>query len=104
MTLLSTATSPDDLKSTVEALLLQKASVEDRLIELKKVNVTPVSEEEKMQLQGEQAKWNKLRNQRKGVFRLLWQHYVDYRMNATEERLQEADLWEEIGCDGDMPR
>ena len=104
MTLLSAATSPEDLKSTVEALLSQKAGLEDRLVELKKVNVTPVSETEKTQLEGEQAKWNMFRNQRKGIFKLLWQHYVDFKMNSTEDRIKETDLWEEVGCDGDMPR
>lgn len=104
LALLSAATSPEDLKSTVEALLSQKAGLEDRLVQLKKVNVTPVSEVEKMQLEGEQAKWNKFKNQRKGVFRILWQCYVDTRMNATEERIKETDIWEEMGCDGDMPR
>jgi hypothetical protein len=104
LTLLSAATSPEDLKSLVEALLSQKAGLEDRLIELRKVNVTPVSEAEKTQLESEQAKWNTFRNQRKGIFKLLWQHYVDVKMNSTEDRIKETDLWEESGCDGDMPR
>lgn len=101
---LSTATSPEDLKSTIEALLSQKAGLEDRLLELKKVNVVPVSEAEKAQLESEQARWSKLRDQRKKIFKALWQCYVDIRMNSTEDRIKEADLWEEVGCDGEMPR
>jgi hypothetical protein len=104
LTLLSTATSPEDLKSTIEALLSQKAGFEDRLLELKKVNVTPVSEAEKTQLESDQARWRKLRDQRKRIFKALWQCYVDIKMNSTEDRIKETDLWEEVGCDGEMPR
>jgi hypothetical protein len=104
ITLLSAVTSSEDLKSTIEALLSQKAVLEDRLVELNKVNVTPVSEAEKIQLESEQAKWNKLRNQRKKIFKMLWQQYVDIKIDATEDRIKETDLWEEVGCDGEMPK
>lgn len=83
---------------------MQKAGLEDRLVELKKVKVTPVSAAEKSQLEDEQAKWSKLRDQRKTIFRELWQYYVDIKMNTTEERIKETDLWEEVGCDGEMPK
>ena len=88
----------------IEALISQKAGLEERLAELKKVKVTPVSEAEKTNVEAEQAKWSKLRNQRKNIFKELWQQYVDIKMNTTGERIRESDLWEESGCDGQMPK
>jgi hypothetical protein len=104
LTLLSAVSSQEDLKSTIEALFSQKAGLEDRLVELKKAKLTPVSEGEKAHLESEQAKWSKIRNQRKTILRNLWQQFVDIKMNASEDRVKETDLWEELGCDGEMPK
>jgi hypothetical protein len=104
LTLLSSVTSAEDLKSTVEALLTQKASLQERLLELKKVEVTPVSESEKIKMEAEQAKWSRWRNQRRGVLKELWLCYKDLRMNASLEKIEEGELWEELGCEGAVPR
>ncbi len=62
-----------------------------------------MSEAEKSKLEAEQARWSRLRNQRKMVFKELWLQFVDIKMNNSEEKISKSDLWEELGCDGNMP-
>lgn len=68
------------------------------------MEVKPVSVEEKEHMEADQFKWGKLMNQRKRALKALWQYYADFRIQGSEVKVTEAELWEELGCEGPVPK
>ena len=83
-------TSTADLRSTVEALTVQKEGLLERLSKLKTVEVQPVSEAERRAVLQNLVVWQCHASQRKSIMKDLWQKLLD--IQPPEELLDE-ELW-----------
>jgi hypothetical protein len=117
LSLLSSVTSAADLRSTIEALQTQREGLSERLKQLKKVEVKPVSEAEKEAVEQAHKIWGKHASGRMRIFKDLWYKCVDH----LPDGMVKEDLWvgmildpkdvfpglltrlqEELGCEGPM--
>jgi hypothetical protein len=89
LSLLSSVTSAADLRSTVEALTTQKEGLSERLTQLKKIEVKPVSEAEKAAAEQAHKTWEKHASGRRRIFKDLWYKCVDH----LPDGMLKEDLW-----------
>jgi 26S proteasome regulatory subunit, ATPase 3, interacting protein len=89
LSLLSSVTSAADLRSTVEALETQRQGLLERLRQLKKIEVKPVSEAEKTAAEFAHKTWEKHASGRKRIFKDLWAKCVEH----LPDGMVKEDLW-----------
>lgn len=97
--ILSSVTSAAELVYTVEALQMRKEDLQDRLTQLRGLEVKPVSETEKAAVEHAHKIWQKHASDRTRIVKELWYKCVD----VLEEGTTKEDLWEELGCEGQRP-
>ena len=90
---LSSIASATELRSTVAALQMQVQGLRERLVELKKVEVKPVSEAEKKEVEASHNLWTRHASQRKRICRELWWRVVECLPEGTTKEA----LWVCLG-------
>ena len=111
---LSSVASAEYLRATVEALQTQKEGLLARLQDLKKVEVKPVTEKERVAAEEAHKMWKRHASARKTIVKELWFRCLD----LLPDRMTKEDLWvgvltrwkngltllqEQLGCEGKMP-
>ena len=83
-----------ELKASVDALVQQKAGIEERLAKLKGGNLKPVSPEERDKVNAEHRRWQKTAAARKKIRFELWKE-----IEAIIEKEKVDETKEELGLE-----
>ena len=88
---LGVVTTTEDLQTTIERLSGEKEDLLSQLENIKKVEISPISEEEKTAAEEARKIWKKQADARKRILKELWEKLVDAHQSSQD--MPPSELW-----------
>ena len=101
---LGASMSLDDLRASLETTRRMKVELENRLGPLRQGTVKPVSERERKEVEENVKMWAKRAAARKKICKEMWPLIWEMKMEEGRKKGEQAEVWEEIGCEGEVPK